>query len=298
MFADSVYRVVIKSKGRGSKLKSSVFFLALLVSLVFAGINCDGTRRRTADLDITKDQVEAKLNYLSTMVSSSSNPDNEPLKPSMKTFTTIHSDANSTLFYAESPGSLGPIDIVMPLKHNLFFSNSPTSINEGALSKTYAFFVLTHRASGPRGSLIIAGKDSASATTPVATPTPTPPGPGAKPLFEAAATDTTPTPTPTPSSTPAPATPIMDVSFVRIGANDDGVNVPGRNDALNPGAYSDTDFAIELNMRNQSAIILRSDDLVEEDGDVDLAETIKLEVYRLIDGQEVFLGQIILTQPQ
>ncbi|MDZ4677441.1 MAG: hypothetical protein SGI74_08015 [Oligoflexia bacterium] len=258
-----------------------LIYFALLASLITAGLNCS-TRKRTAELEVGKDAVEAKLSQLSSKINASTFPEDAVIKENMKTFIKMHAEPGSTMFFAESPGSMGPIDIVMPLKHNGFFDNAQESVKETNLTKTYAFFVITNRANGVRGALIIAGKDKATPAV-VAAPTPTP-VPGATPAQVVPAA--------------APSNAGIDVNFVRIGINDDGVLVPGRNIALNPGVYTENDFGIELNLHNKSALIVRSDDILDEEGDVDLTDVIKLQLSRIINGKEVFLGQMILTQPE
>jgi hypothetical protein len=116
--------------------------------------NCGGTRIRTANLTVSRSQVDGQLSAIkSANVSSSSTSASD-----LQKFFSILDAEGSTLFYAEAPGSMGNLNVVMPIDFETMGIQKPT--------KAYAYFAFVKTDAGSKGALLITSEASSPAASP------------------------------------------------------------------------------------------------------------------------------------
>lgn len=76
--------------------------------------------------------------------------------------------------------------------------------------------------------------------------------------------------------------------FIFVASNDGTTALPGSNLLLYPGESDDEMFQMELNLNGRTQLVVRSYDIVEGD----LAEVVQLEVYRVDEQGESYIGKL------
>lgn len=126
--------------------------------------NCGGTRFRSYSLNVSAATVNSQVNDVLTAGSSL----DATGQSALSSFSALMNNPNSTLYYAEAPGSLGSVE-------NVFSTNNDpgqkdtlfTRLGLETPAKAYAYFVFVNSADGGHGALILASGDGAGAQTPV-----------------------------------------------------------------------------------------------------------------------------------
>jgi hypothetical protein len=260
------------------ELKKKLGFIAALALLSGVAIyqNCSGTRTRSADFSISQEQVDSYISDLQCAISGASSVP-AATSNAVNALVSLEGQEGSAMYYGEAPSSMGDISIVAPLDYN-----SLRYDGGGLPQQIYAFFVLS--ASGT-GSLVIALSDTGSSAV---NSSPTPGNitvavkHSLKPFASNHLLDATTSAPTCSSSNPLNLT-------TAIAAFNDGSG------GLETASFDGDIFEMELLLNGTTTLIIRSYDI--QDGD--LQGTIQLEVNKVDQnsGQEIFLGDINLTQP-
>lgn len=141
-------------KKRGAiYLTLAVVFLAAV--LLFQ--NCNGTRFRYADFNISRQQVLTQIEVLSqstisSLAASSEQPFND--------FFDLASQPQARIYYAEAPSSMGDLKTVLPLEYDLL--NVDTFPTAAA-----AYLAVVNYDTGPVAALVITQINSDNTETPI-----------------------------------------------------------------------------------------------------------------------------------
>ncbi len=267
------------------KAKNKYYLTAAILLLLISGAlvyqNCGGTQTRSTDFSISQGQAEQYLADVQCAISGSSAVDSSTATAVTNVSNIINSDQGE-LFYSQAPSAMGNVDIVAPLDYS-----SIRTDGGGVPQQIYGFFAL---GADGTGSLVIAVSDSIgnSGTTPTATAVPSSVvasklSKGKSLSFDAAHKLVgTSTPASCSSSNPLNLT-------TAITAYNDGTL------GLEPASFDGDIFEMELSLDGTSILRIRSYDV--EDGS--LQSTIQIEINEVDpnSGQEVYIGDINLTQP-
>jgi hypothetical protein len=248
-----------------------------LVTLTLAYVsiyqNCAGTHERSADFSISTSQVETYISDVQCFASNSSL--STDAVSAINDVSSLEQSSGSELFYAEAPSSMGTIDLVAPLNYSSLRTDGGSTP-----AQIYAFFVLSPSGTG---ALTIGVSDSSSTS---ASPTPATVAQStvAKQLRGVASASKhvlASTSSSCSSSNPLNLT-------TTIAAQNDGTL------GLETATFGDSTFEMQLNM-NGTTLIVRSNDV--DSGD--LQSTIQLQISEIdsSSGQEVYLGDLNMTQP-
>jgi hypothetical protein len=182
---------------------------------------------------------------------------NSSTDAAVSSLNTIEQTSGSEIFYAEAPSSMGDIDVVAPLQYPTLRPD-----NGGTPAQIYAFFALS---SSGTASLVIGLTDPTNAIS------------------------TTTTTTSTSSSSACSSNALGLTATGTIAAQNDGTN-----SNLESVTWGDGTFEMGLSLGSMQ-LVIRSYDV--QDGD--LQSNIQLEVNEIdqTSGQEIYLGDINLTQP-
>lgn len=141
-------------KKRGAiYLTLAVVFLAAV--LLFQ--NCNGTRFRYADFNISRQQVLTQIEVLSQSTVSSLAASSEQ---SFNDFFDLASQPEARIYYAEAPSSMGDLKTVLPLEYDLL--NVATFPAAAA-----AYLAVVNYDSGPVAALVITQINSDNTETPI-----------------------------------------------------------------------------------------------------------------------------------
>jgi len=269
------------------KAKRKFYLIAAVISVIILGTavyqNCGGTQTRSTDFSISTSQAEAYLADVQCAVSGSSSVASSTATAVTNASTIINSDQGE-LFYSQAPSAMGDLGLVAPL-------NYPELRNDGGgePQTIYGFFAL---GADGTGSLVIALSD-AGASSGSSTPAPTAVQASllASKLTKskrlsfntAHLLDGTSTSSSCSSSNPLNLT-------TAITAYNDGTT------GLEPASFDGDIFEMELTPDGSSTFRIRSYDV--QDGS--LQSTIQIEVNEVDpnSGQEIYLGDINMTQPE
>jgi len=236
--------------------------LLLPIALVAVFSKACGSRVRSADLQISRSEVDSSLQAIYSNMKTTSVSNDISM---MESFLALAQASESSIYYTDAPGTLGDIENVMPIFwQDLLYSGSKLS---GAVTKAWAYFVTVPTDQGWRGGLVIAIKESGTSQTQQ-------PIPGASPSPSTGSSSDTPT-------------------AVMVFLNDGKTTFPGTQTPVYPGNLDAEEFGMEMARQKDVHLVLRSTDIYEED----LTDVIQLELSTVRYNEEVFTGLLNMVQP-
>jgi hypothetical protein len=271
------------------KAKNKYYLIAAIVGLLITGSaiyqNCGGTQTRSTDFSISTAQAEQYLADVQCAMSSTTSASTTATTAVTDVSTIINTDQGE-FFYTQAPSAMGDVPLVAALD----FQSIRTD-GGGMPAQVYGFFALGGDGSG---SLVIAFSDTVGSSGGTTTSTPAPTSPPASVLAARVARgqslsfnvahqlDATTPPASCTSSNPLNLT-------GAITAYNDGTL------GLEPASFDGDIFEMELTLDGSTTWRIRSYDV--DDGS--LQSTIQLEINEIDpdSGQEVYIGDINLTQP-
>jgi hypothetical protein len=238
---------------------AAITIMSFLLGIASTVINCNGTRIRTTENDISSAQVLANLNALPS--ASAQSLDGGSSSSMLTQFIADVNDATQgyTLYYGQAPSMMADIPTQIADFANTFagFPTAPSL----PVSEIMVYFIAS--ADGTRAGLVIAGYG------------------GAAPAATAAANPAA-SPTSSISSTVTP-------NFYYVALNDGSSYSTG---SLQAGSFSNVDYEVDLNLDGVSTLTLQTEDLSSGD----LADTLQFDVYNTSAG--TYIGRFNVTQPE